>query len=146
MSSTQKRIILNEDMLAVHQDRLGEAGGRVGFANCSEGPEVCQIWRRNVTDGVVIATYNSGQKVHDINFNVSHVGMESVAKKIRDLWHHVDLGTFTGLFTAKAVPSHGTSVSQVKVPGQFLNQDPINFLTSSRVISCPISFYFLQFL
>lgn len=113
MSSTQKRIILNKELLSVHQDTLGEAGGRIGFANCSEGPEVCQIWRRNVTDGVVIATYNSGQQTHDISFNVSHVGMKSGAMTVRDLWRHVDLGTFTGLFTAKAVPFHGTYVYKV---------------------------------
>ena len=111
MSDTQKRILLNEEMLAVHQDKLARAGGRVGFGNCSEGPNVCQIWLRNVTDGVVIATYNSGKQAHNITFNATRVANLNVsAMKIRDLWLHTDLGSFNGSFTAKAVPPHGTKV------------------------------------
>eukprot|EP00118_Oscarella_pearsei_P000245 m.4509 g.4509 ORF g.4509 m.4509 type:complete len:433 (+) comp10882_c0_seq1:159-1457(+) len=117
MSDVQKAILLNKELLAVHQDAMGKAGQRVGFADCGGTAKVCQIWARNVTGAVAVALYNADKIAHDITFNLTTVGMHGKPTSMRDLWVHEDLGPFTGdSFTAKAIPSHGTNVYLLKVP------------------------------
>lgn len=38
-----RTIHIVQEVLAVNQDKMRTAGGRVGFHNCSEGKEVCQV-------------------------------------------------------------------------------------------------------
>jgi alpha-galactosidase len=43
MTSIMQEILLNEEVLAVNQDKMRVAGGRVGFHDCSEGKQFCQV-------------------------------------------------------------------------------------------------------
>ncbi|XP_065845537.1 uncharacterized protein [Oscarella lobularis] len=121
MSAFQKEVLLNKELLAVHQDRLRKAGQRVGFANCSQS-KVCQIWARNVTSGVAVALYNSDKVAHDITFSFATVGIHKTPVAIRDLWAHTDLGHFSGTsYTGKAIPSHGTNMYLLSMPETVTN-------------------------
>jgi hypothetical protein len=73
MSAIQRTAFFNSELLAVHQDALGMAGGRVGFAECDDGPN-CQIWARPVSDGAyAVALYNAGNVSHDIALDLADV-------------------------------------------------------------------------
>jgi alpha-galactosidase len=107
MSAIQKEILFNKEMLAVHQDKLGHAGGRIGTWNCNEA-NACEIWAKNLFDGsYAVALYNKGAQEHSITLNFTALTWPSdIGVSIRDLWAHKDLGTFKQSFSAP-VPSHG---------------------------------------
>jgi alpha-galactosidase len=110
MTSIMQEILLNEEVLAVNQDKMRVAGGRVGFHDCSEGKQFCQIWAKPLEGGSkAVVLYNSGKEDHDIVLDFGLLGWEGKTVKIRDLWAHKDLGSFTGEFQAKVV-SHGSTM------------------------------------
>jgi len=111
MDEKKKEILMNSEMIAINQDKLAIAGGRVGNWNCSEGPSNCQIWAKPLYGGsVAIGLYNAGTKSHHITVDFNVIGWSSTTKaSIYDLWAHQNLGVFTGSFTAR-VHSHGTFV------------------------------------
>ncbi|XP_065911762.1 uncharacterized protein [Dysidea avara] len=112
MTELQKEILLNAEMISVHQDKLGKAGDRVGGWDCSEGKERCQIWAKPLNDGsVAVALFNSGKEAHDITLDFKVIGMED-AVMMRDLWQHKDLGKFENSFTIN-VASHGAEVYKI---------------------------------
>lgn len=95
--------------LQVHQDPLGQAGDRRGFANnpgCPAG--YCQIWSRNLANGDVAAVlYNRDSTAHNITMDFSLVVPASWQQaSLYDLWAHATVGTFSGSYTA-AVNPHG---------------------------------------
>ena len=51
MSSIQKKVLLNKDMIAIHQDRLGRGGNRIGYDDSCGELNACQVWMRPLFDG-----------------------------------------------------------------------------------------------
>ena len=45
----------------------------------------------------------------DIPIDFSILGWAGATVKVRDIWARADVGSFTGTYTAKAVPCHGTA-------------------------------------
>ncbi|XP_062518978.1 uncharacterized protein LOC134194089 isoform X2 [Corticium candelabrum] len=113
MTSIMKEILLNKEILAVNQDKRRVAGGRVGFHDCSEGKEICQIWARPL-EGLskAVVLYNAGKDDHDIVLDFKQIGWEGKKVMIRDLWAHKDLGSFTGDFKSHVV-SHGCTMLNI---------------------------------
>ena len=62
------------------------------------------VWARTLSDGsVAVALYNEGDSLLSSGVDFADLGVgwtsETVAKA-RDLWAHVDLGSFTGRYPA----------------------------------------------
>jgi alpha-galactosidase len=69
-----------------------------------EGP--LEIWTRPLADGSqAVGLFNRGEGTMTIQLNLGTIGFRG-ATKLRDLWEHKDLGTFTGTYSHD-VPSHG---------------------------------------
>jgi len=110
MTAIMKEILLHKELLAIHQDTLGQAGQRVGTWNCSE-TGMCEIWARPLESGQKFAVlYNKGTTTHSItlDFSIFGKGWVSASQRVnvRDLWAGQDLGTFNKTYTGSVV-SHG---------------------------------------
>jgi len=117
MSSIQKQILLHTEMLALHQDKLAQAGYRIGYDTTCNETNACQLWIRPLFSGAwAVALYNAGQFGHDVTFNFSSfgVGWTNRSIDVRDVWAMQDLGPFTNTFTGQNIPSHGVSILKVQ--------------------------------
>ena len=97
-------LLTNDEMLELNQDALGiqaidkdVQGGRALVKPLENGDVA--VGFVNVAD--------DGPK--DISITWAEAGLSGTCA-VRDLWSHADLGNAEGLFTAKAVPSHGCTV------------------------------------
>jgi len=110
MNEEKKAIVLNKEIIQVNQDPLSMAGDRITNQACSGSSGVCQIWTKPLQDkSQAVVLYNSDEVEHNITLDFSLIGWENAQIKIRDLWHHEDLGIFSGNFTSK-VKSHGVTM------------------------------------
>jgi alpha-galactosidase len=93
-------ILTNREVIAVDQDPKGIQGHRVW----QQGP--MEIWMKPLADGSkAVGMFNRDEHDMTITLNFSDIGITGPAK-LRDLWAHQDLGTFTGSYTT-TVPRHG---------------------------------------
>lgn len=100
MDATTKSILINKDVIAVDQDRLGIEGDRVS----ATGP--FEIWMKPLSRGAkAVALFNRADFPYPITVQLKSVGFPN-SVKARDLWAHKDLGTLHGSYTA-VVPGHG---------------------------------------
>jgi len=119
MTAIQREILLNNEMIAVHQDKLGKAGGRVATPTCAAATKdapapPCQVWARPLSDGSkAVALYNSDSVTHHITVSLSILGWATETVSVRDLWAHQDMGNVQGSFSSQ-VPSHGVTVVRMK--------------------------------
>ena len=51
LTSFMRDTLLNEEMIAIHQDRLAKPGMRIMYAPC--GDYQCEIWARPLVDGAL---------------------------------------------------------------------------------------------
>lgn len=96
LTDFQKAVLLNEEIIAVSQDPLGKAGGRVRAYDCGEGLDAtCQQWVRPLRDGThAVVLYNSGAVAHNVTLDLAAVVPGAKRGDVRCLWCHKDLGTF----------------------------------------------------
>jgi len=100
MNEETKELLTNREVISVDQDSKGAQGHRVW----EEGP--LEIWTRPLADGSqAVGLFNRGEGAMTIQLDLSAIRFEG-ATKLRDLWEHKDLGTFTGTYSHE-VPSHG---------------------------------------
>ncbi len=100
MDDTTKSILMNKDVIAVDQDRLGIEGDRVS----ATGP--FEVWMKPLQGGAkAVALFNRDDFPYPITVQLKSVGFEG-SVHARDLWSHKDIGTLQGSYTA-TVPSHG---------------------------------------
>ena len=100
MDATTKGILLNKDVIAVDQDRLGKEGDRVS----ATGP--FEVWMKPLEGGAkAVALFNRAEFPYPITVHLKDVGIHG-AVQARDLWAHKDLGTIRNSYTAN-VPAHG---------------------------------------
>ncbi len=89
------------------QDIKGVQGRRVS----QEGP--LEVWAKPLADGsVAVGLFNRGESTNPIAVNFADIGMRSTVR-IRDLWQHKDLGTFSGSYTVE-VPRHGAAMVRIQ--------------------------------
>lgn len=101
-----KEILLNTEVIAVNQDKLGKQGRRVWQG--SKGFEkFTQIWSRHLSDGsiaVVLFNHRYDQAVW-MKAVFSVVGFPHQRGKVRDLFAHENKGVFEHAYKAKVNPS-----------------------------------------
>jgi len=99
-------LLTNDEVLAVTNDTLGVAGGRVWKDGRLE------VWARPLADGSrAVGLFNRGLVPYDVAVRFSDLGL-SGEQPVRDLWRRQDLGTFTDVYPVE-VPRHGAVMVRV---------------------------------
>jgi alpha-galactosidase len=107
MKPNVAEILMNKEVIAVDQDKLGKQGVRVAKEGTTE------VWSKPLADGShAIALFNRGGDTATVTAKWSDLGITG-SKSVRDLWKHADLGKKTGEFTA-TVPTHGVVMVKIK--------------------------------
>ncbi len=100
MTDSTESILMNKDVIAVDQDRLGIQGDRVSAV----GP--FEVWMKPLEGGAkAVALFNRSEAEYQITVNFKDVGFNGAVHAL-DLWSHQDLGTLHDSYTAM-VPRHG---------------------------------------
>jgi alpha-galactosidase len=97
MDTTTKKILMNKEVIAVDQDRLGVQGRRIG---------PLQIWMKPLSGGAkAVAIFNTviDDQAIPITLRLKDVGFTG-AVNARDLWAHKDLGVIGGSYTVVPPP------------------------------------------
>jgi alpha-galactosidase len=100
MTPATRAILLNKEVIAVDQDRLGRAGARVGPAGSTE------VWLRPLEgNAYAIGLFNRSATEAEVTVRWVDLKLRGPLK-VRDLWAHADRGTFADGFSARVAP-HG---------------------------------------
>jgi alpha-galactosidase len=100
MDGDTKSILMNAEVIAIDQDRLGKPGRRVLGAGETE------VWSKPLADGAIaVALFNKGTVEASVSAAWSDLNLTG-SWKVRDLWAHQDLAPAAGLVKA-AVSPHG---------------------------------------
>ncbi|HEU0065829.1 MAG TPA: glycoside hydrolase family 27 protein [Sphingomonas sp.] len=102
MDRTTRDVLLNTDVIAVDQDRLGLQGRRVR----DDGDR--EVWSKPLADGGrAIVLFNRGDRAAEIPVSWEEIGYPpGLSAHVRDLWAHASLGKRTRRFSALVRP-HG---------------------------------------
>jgi alpha-galactosidase len=108
MDESTRSILLNAEVIAVDQDRLGVQGHRVARDGTSE------VWVKPLSGGAVaILLFNRGDAPATISASANQLGWPAAVRaKVRDLWAHRDAGKWTGAIEATIEP-HGVAMFRV---------------------------------
>jgi alpha-galactosidase len=106
MSPETLSILLNKDVIAVDQDRLGKQGDRAFAVGMTE------IWTRPLTgDALAAGLFNRDTEAHSVTLHLHDLGFSDHAK-LRDLWKHEDVAATKGDYTV-SVPAHGVVMLRI---------------------------------
>ncbi len=108
MDAETRTILLNQEVIAVDQDPLGQQGRRIR----DDGD--LEVWARPLADGSrAVILFNRSAAPASVSVAWPELGLTTRVKaEVRDLWTHESLGRKTGSFAATIAP-HG--VVMVKV-------------------------------
>ncbi|WP_454759861.1 alpha-galactosidase [Caulobacter segnis] len=108
MDKDTRDILLNKEVIAVNQDRLGAQGRRVR----DDGD--LEVWSKPLADGSrAVILFNRGEAAKPIAVDWTELGYPATLKaQVRDLWAGKDLGAMKGRFVATA-PSHGVVMVRI---------------------------------
>jgi len=96
----------NREVLAVNQDPLGRAAGRVVAEPWRE------VWARPLEDGAMaVGLFNRAPVPSEVEVRFEDLGL-SGSLPVRDLWQQTDVGAFTDRFTV-TVPRHGVMLVKI---------------------------------
>jgi len=106
MSDDTKEILLNKELIAIDQDKLGRQGTRVTKDGRTE------TWMKLLSNGdLAVAMFNRDDRDQLMIVKWSDLGITG-KHEVRDVWHHADRGRIKDLFEAE-VSSHGAVVIRV---------------------------------
>ncbi len=107
MNPIIKDILTNREVIAIDQDPLGKQASRI-----SKNGDL-EIWARDLKDGSkAVGLLNRNDRV-TAKIKVTWVQLNIQGKrKVRDLWAHMDLGTFLDQFETE-VPSHAVVLLRI---------------------------------
>jgi len=106
MSDDTKEILLNKELIAIDQDKLGRQGTRVTKDGRTE------TWMKPLSNGdLAVAMFNRDDRDQLMIVKWSDLGITG-KHEVRDIWHHADRGRIKDLFEAE-VSSHGAVVIRV---------------------------------
>jgi alpha-galactosidase len=106
MKQNIKDILMNKEVIAVNQDKLGKQGVRVAKDGALE------VWSKPLADGgYAVGLFNRGTGTAKITAKWSDFGAKG-SHAVRDLWAHKDLGKMADAFSAD-VPSHGVVMVRI---------------------------------
>jgi alpha-galactosidase len=108
MSAETKEILENKEVIAIDQDALGRQGRRVK----KDGD--LEVWARPLKDGGrAVIFFNRGATEGELGVSWEEIAYPGhLSAKVRDLWEHKDVGSFTGNYKTKVAPH---SVVMVKL-------------------------------
>ena len=108
MDATTRSILTNKEVIAVDQDVLGLQGHRVW----KDGDR--EVWVKPLSGGGrALLLFNRGDAPASIRATADQLGWPPSARaKIRDLWTHKDIGSWTGAFEALVEP-HGVAMFRI---------------------------------
>ena len=100
MDEATRKILLNKEVIAVNQDRLGVQGRRVW----KEGDR--EVWVKLLSGGRrAVMLFNRGKAPASIGFEWEQLGYPAKLKaKMRDVWAHKDLPVRTARYSAEVQP------------------------------------------
>jgi alpha-galactosidase len=100
MDAATRSILLNGEVIAVDQDRLGIQGRRLW----KEGDR--EVWVKPLAGGGrAVLLFNRGSAPAEIAFDWGQLGYPAHWKaRLRDLWTHKDLGRMSRLYSATVAP------------------------------------------
>ena len=99
----------NDEVIAVDQDPLGRAAGRIWSDARRE------IWARPLADGTMaVGLFNRGLHAAPVTVQWAQLGLQG-RQPVRDLWQRQDLGVMQEGFTT-TVPRHGAVLLKVGKP------------------------------
>jgi alpha-galactosidase len=99
-------ILMNKEVIAVDQDKLGKQGVRVA----KDGD--LEVWSKPLADGGhAVGLFNRGENAAKVTAKWSDIGVKG-AHKVRDLWAHKELGSTKDEFSAE-VPTHGVVMIKI---------------------------------
>ena len=102
-------LLSNDEVIAVDQDPLGRAAGRIWSDARRE------IWARPLADGTMaVGLFNRGLHPAEVTVQWAQLGLQG-SQPVRDLWQRRDLGVTPQKFTA-TVPRHGAVLLKVGKP------------------------------
>lgn len=109
MDDATRAILLNKEVIAIDQDRLGVQGRRVWSAGSKE------VWVKPLWGGArAVLLFNRGDDPVDFSFTAEQLGYPMKFRaRLRDLWGHRDIGTLAGSYTATVEP-HGVVMLRVQ--------------------------------
>jgi alpha-galactosidase len=100
MSDTDKRILMNRDVISIDQDSLGVQGDRL-----YESGDI-DVWTKPLSDHrVAVGMFNRGSRPRQVSVDLGQIGFPDGAQ-IHDVWQAKDQGHHSGTFT-DTVPWHG---------------------------------------
>jgi alpha-galactosidase len=110
MTPATRSILLNREVIAVDQDKLGRQGRRVRKDGNLE------VWSRELEGGSrAVLLFNRGAAPASITVAWHDIGYpDTLPARVRDLWQARDLGLQLGTFTASAIPAHGVVMLTVR--------------------------------
>ena len=108
MDETTRSILLNTDVIAVDQDKLGVQGHRVVKDGTNE------VWVKPLAGGAVaVLLFNRGEQPATISASGRQIGLAaSGSVRARDLWAHRDIRLRDGTVSATVEP-HGIAMFRV---------------------------------
>jgi len=106
MSDETRQILINKEILAIDQDKLGQQGTRLS----KDGPT--EIWVKHLENGdLAIALFNRSERLTNgvvywelLNLKGKH--------KVRDLWVHADYGQYKDSYSV-SIPAHGVVMLRI---------------------------------
>jgi len=105
MDPSAKSVLVNKDVIAIDQDRLGIQGTRVTVYNCNSQGQNCaqQVWGKLLSNGdhaVVLYNKENYGMPAKITANWKDLGLKAGTRwNVRNLWTGNTLGTFADSFT-----------------------------------------------
>lgn len=101
-----KDVLLNKDVIAVDQDKLGRQGHRVFKKGLFE------LWTKPLSGGTTaLALFNRGHETLKVNVNWTDIHLKTV-RNVRDLWQKRELGNIAQGYEA-TIPPHGSRLLKV---------------------------------
>ncbi len=108
MTPTIRDILLNKEVIAIDQDKLGKQATRASKTGDQE------VWMRPLAGGdTAIALFNRGKDTAPVSLKWADLGFKNNPTEARDLWLHKDVALSGDTYTAE-VPSHGTVMLRIK--------------------------------
>lgn len=104
------RILTNEEMIAINQDRMGQAA----LLMKTEQNGDIEIYMKDLENGdIALAVLNRGSRLRSVSLNLTDYYLEDGEKYIvRDLWEHAYTDTTSTAFSAR-IKSHETKVFRI---------------------------------